>query len=61
MVTSMSEMLDMMTSMVNMVVTILTAIAAISLSGPKSRMLAGDFCERVRAVTEAARKISANF
>ena len=37
------------------------AIAAISLSGPKSRMLAGDFCERVRAVTEAARKISANF
>ena len=37
------------------------AIAAISLSGPKSRMLAGDFCERVRAVTEVARKISANF
>ena len=37
------------------------AIAAISLSGPKSRMLAGDFCERVRAVTEAARKISTNF
>ena len=37
------------------------AIAAISLSGPKSRMLAGDFCERVRAVTEVARKISTNF
>ena len=37
------------------------ALAAISLSGPTSRMLAGDLDERVEAVRRIAREISNNF
>lgn len=37
------------------------AVAAISLSGPTSRMLAGDIEERVEAVKRIAREISSNF
>lgn len=37
------------------------AVAAISLSGPTSRMLAGDIEERIEAVKRIAREISSNF
>ena len=37
------------------------AIAAISLSGPTSRILAGDLSERIATVCAVAKKISANF
>ena len=37
------------------------ALAAISLSGPTSRMLAGDLDERVEAVRRIAREIPNNF
>ena len=37
------------------------AVAAISLSGPSSRILAGNLEERIGAVCNIARRVSANF